>query len=928
MENAASDDLEIASLTLTKDFTDDPVLAGGTANLRFTLTNASTVNATGIMFTDDLATVLPGSPDLSVTTMLPLSACGGMLDNDLGPTFLRFTGGSVSASTSCDIDVTVMVPAGTADGTYINVTSATSSNLGTGDPASGELIVDSNLLALTKEFTDDPVAPGGTVTLEFTLENLDLDDTASAIAFMDDLSAALSGLTATTVSTNTCGFTVGGLGTGMLSMTDGTLGGGASCTLSFSVTVPGMASVGVATNTTSGVTGTILGVPATGDPASDDLLIETVVFTKAFDGLTTAAGTPMLTFTISNLDTFSSVTLVSFSDDLDAVIMGLEATSLPTNPCGTGSTLAGTSFLTLTGGTLAAAGMAGDSCMFSIPLLVPGMATAGSFPNTTSDLFESGLPVAAAATDTLTVEPPPIFAKSFAPDFIGLGLTSTLTFSIDNSASALAASSLAFSDTLPAGILVAATPGVSNTCGGTVTALAGTGVINLSGGTVGAGATCVIMVTVQGTATGAHLNTTGDLTSSSGNSGTASDTLTVNPQPGFSKTFSADPIAQGGTSTLTFTIDNTGSTVAAASLDFTDNLPAAVVIATPSNATTTCTGGTLTAPNGGSSISYSSGTVSAGASCTVTVDVTSSTPGSHLNTSGNLTSSLGTSGSASDTLTVNPPPAFSKDFSPNPIAPGATSRLTFTIDISGSSVDATSLDFGDTLPMDVVIDTPSNAATTCTGGTLTAPDGGSIIGYTGGSVSAGASCTVSVDVTSDVPGTHSNVSGDLTSNLGNSGTAADDLMVNALLGQLGATKVPDSTTVVQGSRVTFTITIDNLGLNNLLNIFVDDPLTPDCDRAVSSLDDLGPGESLSYTCETDPLDVTFTNEVTITADLGNPPNGLSTLTGPVQVVAVATATVVVTPSDKVPTLSDLGLLILLLLLGGTGYFVLRRRLEG
>ncbi len=57
--------------------------------------------------------------------------------------------------------------------------------------------------------------------------------------------------------------------------------------------------------------------------------------------------------------------------------------------------------------------------------------------------------------------------------------------------------------------------------------MSGATLISLTGGTVGAGASCTIDVDVVGTATGAHVNTTGDLTSSSGNSGTASDTLTV-----------------------------------------------------------------------------------------------------------------------------------------------------------------------------------------------------------------------------------------------------------------------------------------------------------------------------------------------------------------------------------------------------------------
>ena len=74
-------------------------------------------------------------------------------------------------------------------------------------------------------------------------------------------------------------------------------------------------------------------------------------------------------------------------------------------------------------------------------MLVPASATAGHLPNTTSDLFQNGLLVADPATADLVIEPPPTFAKVFAPAALGLGQVSTLTFTVDNAASAVAATS-------------------------------------------------------------------------------------------------------------------------------------------------------------------------------------------------------------------------------------------------------------------------------------------------------------------------------------------------------------------------------------------------------------------------------------------------------------------------------------------------------
>ncbi|MFT5259127.1 MAG: hypothetical protein ACI9J2_000707 [Saprospiraceae bacterium] len=44
-------------------------------------------------------------------------------------------------------------------------------------------------LAITKSFTDDPVAPGSSATLEFVISNFDRSHSASNVSFKDDLTA-------------------------------------------------------------------------------------------------------------------------------------------------------------------------------------------------------------------------------------------------------------------------------------------------------------------------------------------------------------------------------------------------------------------------------------------------------------------------------------------------------------------------------------------------------------------------------------------------------------------------------------------------------------------------------------------------------------------------------------------------------------------
>ena len=181
-------------------------------------------------------------------------------------------------------------------------------------------------------------------------------------------------------------------------MSSAALTAGGSCTIRASVTVPGAAAAGTYTNTSSFVTGTMGGFPVDGFPASDDLeVIQLLDFSKSFDGPTVAASTAKLTFTITNPGV-NQATGIAFSDDLDAVISGLIAIGLPAEPCGTGSSITGSSFLTFTGGDLAPLG---GTCSFDVDVLVPASATAGTYPNATSQLQQNGLFVADPATANL-----------------------------------------------------------------------------------------------------------------------------------------------------------------------------------------------------------------------------------------------------------------------------------------------------------------------------------------------------------------------------------------------------------------------------------------------------------------------------------------------------------------------------------------------
>ena len=124
----------------------------------------------------------------------------------------------------------------------------------------------------------------------------------------------------------------------------------------------------------------------------------------------------------------------------------------------------------------------------------------------------------------------------------------------------------------------------------------------------------------------------------------------IHSRPSLSKAFSQNPINAGGTSTLTITLSNPDATAVASSASLTDTLPGGVLVTGfPS---TTC-GGTVTA--GASSVTLTGGSIPAGGSCTVKVDVIAANAGSYINSlaPGALQTSNGSNAApANATLTV------------------------------------------------------------------------------------------------------------------------------------------------------------------------------------------------------------------------------------------------------------------------------------
>jgi Bacterial Ig-like domain (group 3) len=129
--------------------------------------------------------------------------------------------------------------------------------------------------------------------------------------------------------------------------------------------------------------------------------------------------------------------------------------------------------------------------------------------------------------------------------------------------------------------------------------------------------------------------------------------------PTISKSFGAASIPLNGSTSLSFTLTNPSIFVVLTGIGFTDTLPAGLVVSTPNGLTGTCGGGTITATAGSGVISLAGAMLDMNSvlTCTFSVNVTGTTPGTKNNTTGNVTSTqTGPGGTASASVTVAAPP--------------------------------------------------------------------------------------------------------------------------------------------------------------------------------------------------------------------------------------------------------------------------------
>ena len=399
-----------------------------------------------------------------------------------------------------------------------------------------------------------------------------------------------------------------------------------------------------------------------------------------------------------------------------------------------------------------------------------------------------------SSAEDVSVLAPPSLSEGFGAASILAGGSTTLTMTITNPNST-AINALGFTNNLPTAaagapgnmtIVNTVAPGddPTTTCGGApiFTAVDGSGTFTVSGLIIPANSFCTVTITVTAPTNGIYVNTipAGAISSSAGtNTEPATASLlagnVANPNvlmpPSMTKSFLTNPLLTGGTSVLRFILTNPNPARSIGSAGFIDTLPTELVIASPNGLSNGC-GGTVTAAAGTNYISLNTdGTIPAGGTCTVDVNITARYPGIYQNTSGQVVGDTGTGNRAGAALRVMAPLVVDKDFVTNPVATATATVLRITL-TNPNSIAVTGASLTDTYPAGLVNTAAPSPATTCLGSpTLTAAAGGPslAVGGTGATIPANSSCTITVNVQAASGGSYTNSTGAVTTT--NAGTA-------------------------------------------------------------------------------------------------------------------------------------------------------------
>lgn len=830
----------------TKTFSPATIAQNGTSTLTIQLRNFNDLPISGAALTDTMPA--------GITVVGPVSTdCAGgtasFTANSVsvsGATIPAAPSLTTSSFGSCSITATVR-----GDQLGVLTNSVAAGNFA-GIPYasfSGNLTVISSVTA-SKAFAPAVRPQGTTSTATITLSN-SAGVPATITAFTDDFNMGVTGggpgLSITGTST-TCGGTVnvGGTNNLVVTMGSGTIPAGGSCTITVNLAISATAGIATRTNTiAANALQTSLGNNATAATATLQIT-RAATLAKAFNPTSVASsGISRLTVTVTRDTALPAFSAVQFTDPLPAGLT-IAATPNVTNTCGgTVTATPSGSELVLSGGAIT-----GSSCSVAVDVQTAAYpappAACPSYPNTIptanfsvsdgSNTYRHGANVSATLA-TLDADgstagcqsPSLLINKAFDPiTTTGGGFSTAIVQIANNQPGAIALSNVSLTDVLPTNVTVfgptsATFTAVSGTCsGGSFTAVPGADRFTINGASVGANAICELRVRVTSSFDGNHINeiATGALRSREGvsNSNTVSATLTIQRNVNVQKFFTPRVIPVGGSSLLTLRIFNSNEAVRTLTpTGLVDTLPAGMTIAGSPAASTTCTGATLTAPAGGSTVTIGSFALPARSFCDVLVPVTVATAGSFVNSiaAGVIQTTEGSTNPdiAQDTLISVAPPSIGKAFAPASIASGGTSTITFTLTNASTLAPLTAASFTDVLPSGMRVNAAGAAGGTCTGasGNFFSAGQTGTLSFTGLTVpNTGArSCTVTLVVGTTTPGSFPNQATDFRSTETPTGVASPVATLTVLGNPPSIGKAFAPASVPLGTPSTLTLTLSN-----------------------------------------------------------------------------------------------------------------------
>jgi uncharacterized repeat protein (TIGR01451 family) len=778
-----------ADIGINKSFNPIIVTGGMPSLLTIDVINSSAATIHDVAFTDTFpeGIVVYPVPDASTNCL------GGTVTAIPGNGSVGLVGATLLPNDTCQLFVT------TTSVRFLNLTNFISAGVISSEEgytnALGTQASLSTLqgLGLTKGFSPAYIAPGANARLILEListfdPNAVSPVTLTSVSFTDPLPAGLEFAPVPNASTTCSGASLNvNTTTQAITIFGGTLLPGTSCLIEVDVTAT---VVGVYDNVIvqESIT-TDQGVTNETDVSAQLTVMQEPTISKVFNPATVSPGErTTLTVTITN-NANLDLTGSSLTDTLPVGLAIYSAPSTATS-CANGAVLAtpGDNEITLSGATIPANG----SCTFSADVTA---ATPGSLTNTIADnaiTTDQGISNPAPANANLEVLSAPTISKAFNPASINTGGTATLTLSLANVNTSAITLTSDLVDALPGNVLVQDPNGLVTTCPGTVTANPGAIQISYPNGASIPSGGCTISVDVTSAIDGSYVNTiaAAQLTTSAGdNPQPAVATLGVgaliDAAPGVSKAFAPTTIDVNASSTLTLTLENPNTTPLTLDADFTDNFPAGLQIANPSNLTGSCDLGSVTATPGSGLVTYANGATIPAGNCTIILDITSASAGSYNNTiaAGDLSTASGGSNPqpATASLIVRAPlaPDLTKSIVPATINPGEISRLTLNLGNDNAQAAALGADLVDNLPANTEVAVPANLTTDCPGTVQTTLN---TISYTSGSTIPSGGCSIVVDITSSVSGgpwTNSLGAGALQTDLGNNGAPTSaDLFVN------------------------------------------------------------------------------------------------------------------------------------------------------